>query len=212
VFYRQVSKTVTKENGEERDEQFPVMRYFTVFNAEQVEGEVAERYQVQDDPETREVGPDFEPADELVAATEAEIRHGGDRAFYTRPVSFDDWPNHDAGDHIVVPPKHQFESVGSYYEAAFHELGHWSEIRTGWDHREQGYPMGELVAEIAASFLSAELGVPQGETLENHVAYLQSWLAEMKNDPSYIFRASAQASKVTDYLLSFTRQPEEVAT
>ncbi len=212
VFYRQVSKAVTEENGEERDEQFPVVRYFTVFNAEQVEGEVAERYQVQDEPETSETLPNFSPAEELISATEAEIRHQGNRAYYKRPVPFDDWPNHDAGDYIVVPPKHQFEPVGSYYEAAFHELGHWSEIRTGWDHREQGYPMGELAAEIAASFLSAELGVPQGETLENHVAYLQSWLSEMKNDPSYIFRACTQASKVTDYLLSFTRQPEEIAT
>ena len=211
VFYRQVSKTVTDDNAEEREERFPLMRYFTVFNAEQVEGEAAERYQVQDEPETSEVGPVFQPIEELISATEAEIRHGGDRAFYKRPASFDDWPHHDDGDYIVVPPKHRFEPVGSYYESVFHELGHWSEIRTGWDHREQGYPMGELAAEIAASFLSAELGVPQGETLDNHVAYLQSWLAEMKNDPSYIFRACTQASKVTDYLLSFTRQPEEIA-
>ncbi len=72
--------------------------------------------------------------------------------------------------------------------------------------------MGELAAEIAASFLAAELGVPQGESLENHVAYLQSWMTEMKDDPSYIFKASTQASKVTDFLLAFTHQPEEVAT
>lgn len=43
---------------------------------------------------------------------------------------------------------------------------------------------------------------------------LKSWLAEMKNDPSYIFKASTQASKVTDYLLSFVQEPveEEIAS
>ncbi len=68
--------------------------------------------------------------------------------------------------------------------------------------------MGELAAEIAASFLSTELGIPQGETLENHAAYLGSWLAAMKDDPSYIFKASTQASKAADYLLAFVKKPE----
>jgi len=70
--------------------------------------------------------------------------------------------------------------------------------------------MGELAAEIAASFLSTELGIPQGETLENHTAYLQSWLKEMKDDPGYIFKASTQASKVADFLMSFVRKEEPV--
>jgi antirestriction protein ArdC len=53
--------------------------------------------------------------------------------------------------------------------------------------------------------------VPQGETLENHAAYVQSWLQEMKGDPSYVFKASTQASKATDYLLAFVRQEQSVA-
>jgi antirestriction protein ArdC len=68
-----------------------------------------------------------------------------------------------------------------------------------------------LVAEISASLLSAELGVPQGEPLENHAAYLKHWLEAMKQDSSFIIQASSQASKVTDYLLSFVRGSEELA-
>jgi antirestriction protein ArdC len=73
--------------------------------------------------------------------------------------------------------------------------------------------MGELVAEMAASFLSTELGVPQGESFENHAAYLKTWLAKMNSDPSFIFRASNQASKVSDFLLSFAKvaRPAAVA-
>ena len=55
-------------------------------------------------------------------------------------------------------------SSGAYYETAFHELGHHSEVRLGWDHRKHGYDFGELVAEMTASLLSAELGVPAGRT------------------------------------------------
>ncbi|NQU24008.1 MAG: DUF1738 domain-containing protein [Candidatus Nealsonbacteria bacterium] len=203
VLCRPVKKTVADE---EEEESFYLMRTFSVFNAEQVDG--AEQYQVGDEPGTDEILPNFEPADELVAATDADIRHHGSRAYYKRPVPVDDWPTHSGGDFIVVPPKHRFDPVGSYYESVFHELGHWSEVRLDWDYEQHGYAMGELVAEIAASFLSAELGVPQGESLENHAAYLKSWLAEMENDPSYIFRASTQANKVPDSLLSFVRQPE----
>ena len=91
-----------------------------------------------------------------------------------------------------------------------HELSHWAEVRTGWDHGKQGYAMGELAAEVAASYLSTELGIPQGETLDNHAAYLQSWLKEMRNDPAYIFKASTQASRAADYLLAFARKEETV--
>jgi antirestriction protein ArdC len=68
--------------------------------------------------------------------------------------------------------------------------------------------MGELIAEIASCYLAGELGVPNGEQLENHAAYVKSWLAAMTSDPNYVFQAAKQASKVTDYLLSYVRQPE----
>jgi len=64
---------------------------------------------------------------------------------------------------------------------------------------------------MAACFLATELGVPQGEPLENHAAYLKSWLVSMKADTSFVFRAATQATKTADYLMSFVRpvgQPE----
>ena len=41
--------------------------------------------------------------------------------------------------------------------------------------------------------------------LDNHVAYLANWLKAMRDDPRFIFTASAQASKAADYLLAFGR-------
>ena len=111
----------------------------------------------------------------------------------------------------MVPQKSRFEPVGAYYETLFHELAHWSEVRTGWDSKAHGYALNELVAEMASCYLSTELGIPQGDTLGNHAAYLGSWLTAMENDQSYIFRAATQASKVTDYLLALAGKAEAVA-
>jgi antirestriction protein ArdC len=41
--------------------------------------------------------------------------------------------------------------------------------------------------------------------MENHAAYVQSWLQAMQNDPKYIFDAASQASKAADFILSFSR-------
>lgn len=191
VFYRPVSKTkVDPATGDKQEDKFFLMRTYTVFSADQVNG--AEAFQVTESEPGESVLPNFAPADELIEATEADIRHGGEQAFY-----------HRLDDYIQLPRKHRFNPVGSYYETAFHELAHWSESRLGWEADKHGYAMNELVAEMSASFLATELGVPQGESLENHAAYLRSWLQAMKGDSSFIFKASTQASKVADYLLSF---------
>ena len=64
---------------------------------------------------------------------------------------------------------------------------------------------------LVRAFVAAELGIPQGEGLGNHAAYLRSWLDAMQGDRNYIFKAAKQASKVTDFLLSFVKQPEPEA-
>ncbi len=207
VFYRPVKKSkVDGETGEEQTDEFRVMRSWSVFNAEQVSG--VEHLQVTNEPNAAEF-PDFAPADELIAATGADIRVGGDLAFYRMPVPMGSFPNHTDGDFIVLPDRGKFDLPGAFYETAFHELAHWSEVRLGWD--DSRYAMNELIAEQAACYLSQELRIPDGERLDNHARYVASWLKEMRGDPSYIFKASTQASKVTDSLLSFVRKeaPEE---
>ena len=116
-----------------------------------------------------------------------------------------------SGDFIVLPPRATFDPPGAFYETVIHELSHWAEVRTGWDHDKQGYALGELAAEIASTYVAAELGIPQGEDLGNHAAYLRNWLEALKNDRNYIFKAAKQASKVTDFLLGFVKKPEPEA-
>jgi antirestriction protein ArdC len=202
ILYRPLKKTRVDDSGDEQEDRFFLIRYFTVFNADQVEG--AERWQAQAE-ESEAIVPDFAPADELIAATSADIRHHGDQAFY-----------HRLGDFIQVPQKSRFNPPGAYYETILHELSHWSEPRLDWDHKKAGYAMCELVAEMSSSFLATELGVPQGESLENHAAYLKHWLDAMRADAGFIFKAATQASKVADFLTAFVllgkeqKQPEKI--
>ncbi len=211
TYYRPLTKTVVDTaTGDEDEERFFILKTFTVFCADQVEGEAADNLRALDHEVEPDAQPDFQPAEELIAATKADIRYGGGRAYYRRPTPEGTFPNHREGDFICIPPKASFDPPGSFYETVTHELAHWSDPRIGWDHEKNGYALSELAAEIASCYVAAEIGIPQGEGLGNHAAYLRSWLEALKNDRNYIFKASRQASKVTDFLLGFAKKPEPV--
>lgn len=164
----------------------------TVFNAEQIDGlPVLERK-----PQTWDAN---ERAESILKASGADIRHGGDRAFY-KPVS----------DYIQMPDRGQFPNAGNYYATAIHELGHWTGHETRLD-RDLANPFGseayakeELRAEIASMILGAEIGL--GHDPGQHVAYVASWIKALKEDPMEIFRAAADAEKIQDYVLAFEQK------
>ena len=190
-------KPVTRKAKDSEDEEtFFVMRQFTVFSIDQVEGDHLDHLRVGFSGNSHDPEVSIQEADELIEASGARIVHGGNSASYDPTI-----------DIIQMPFKHQFNGT-AYYETLFHEMCHWAEHsdRLNWDRAEKQntYSMGELIAEMGACFVCAELGIPQSEGMDNHAAYLGGWLKALQNDPSFIFRASTQASKVSDYLLSFS--------
>lgn len=188
ILFKPITKIERNDNGEEVEVEYPVLRTYVVFGIDQVERAHLDRYRVGE----LSVNPDFcdfEPAEKAIEAIGADIRLGGEQAFYRR-----------SGDFICCPHKQRFPKEKEFYAALLHELVHWSEVRLDW---KGSYAEGELRAEIASAFALAELGVPQSDDLSNSQAYIASWLDAMANDPAYIFRASTQASKAVDFLLSF---------
>lgn len=201
VLFRPITKTVTTDTGDEEVETFPVMKTFCVFNAEQANGlDYLRAGRTELVPAV--LDERYRTADAAIAATKVRIVHGGNQAAYN-----------PADDHIIMPYRHQFATMADYYETVCHELVHATEhpSRLNWDRSkaEHSYALGELVAEIGACFLCAELGLPTGESLQNHQAYVKSWISALENDPKFIFQASAQASRAVDYLLSFSRTSVE---
>lgn len=198
VFCRPVTKTTENENGEEKEDRYWTMRSYTVFNIDQVLGTEVDRFRVGTTPvESFEVEERFELAEQVVTASAADIRYGGEKAFYCSEQDF-----------IQMPHRHQF-SVPEFWDTLLHECCHWTEhpTRLDWDRSlpENTYALGELIAELGSCFLAGELGLPINETLGNHAAYLQSWLQKMKGDSRWIFRATAQASRAADFIMSFSR-------
>ncbi len=194
VLFKPISKQVVDEAGNQDEERYFVMKTFTVFNIDQAEAPHLDRFRAKAESCLNWNSLKFDAAEELIQKTEAEIHFGGDKAFYSLPTPAGSWPNHATGDFVVMPHAEQFETAAAYYETCLHELSHWAEVRTGWDREKHGYPMGELIAEMASCFVSSELGIPAPD-LGNHAAYLANWLEAMKADPSFIFRASTQAKQ-----------------
>lgn len=201
VFYKPIIKSQIDPNtGEEEETRFGVLKTYTVFNIDQVEGAHLDHLRVND---TAIEGGfiDYDPAERAIQKTHADIRYGGNQAFYK---SFN--PDGD-GDYIQLPLRHHFKSRSDFYATALHELMHWSEDRLSW---KGNYAEGELRAEIGACFAMTELGVPHSEDMTNHHSYVKSWLKRLESDPKFIFTASTAASRAADFVLSFSQEPEVV--
>ena len=185
-----------KQEGEDdTPRSIPFLKRFTVFNASQCDG-LPERLTAEPAPlPEREL---HDQAEALIAATEADFRTGGTKAFYS-----------PAEDFVQVPPQPAFTHQIDYYRTALHELGHWTGHKTRLGRDQSGsfgtalYAREELCAELASAFLCAALGIVP---TVRHADYLGSWLAVLRQDNRAIFKAASQASKAADYLLAFTDQ------
>lgn len=175
----------------------PFLKRFTVFNVEQCEELPEAACQGAEPLPECETIPH---AEALIAATGAEVRIGGERAFYAPGADF-----------IQVPPQPAFFEPINYYRTCFHELGHW----TGHTSRlardlsgsfgGKAYAREELVAEMAAAFTCANLGIVP---TVRHADYIGSWLEVLREDSRAIFRAASHASRAADFLLACRESAE----
>ena len=69
----------------------------------------------------------------------------------------------------------------------------------GLDVRE--YSKEELIAEIGAAALVHHAGLETSHSLRNSAAYIQNWLAVLKNDKRFIASASGKADKAISLIL-----------
>jgi len=189
---QQVERGHCKACGAEVDG-IPYLRYYTVFNIAQVDGLPA-KYQPKK-VETKKHNP-IKAAEEIVAKyTDApEVEHQGGRACYS-PMQ----------DLITMPRAETFDNEEEYYSTLFHEFahstGHESRLKRdleGWFESED-YSKEELVAEMAAAFLSAESGI-ESKTLDNSAAYIRGWCEKLQSNPKWIVFAAAQGQKAAHHI------------
>jgi len=202
VYASTFSKSETDEaSGEETERDIPFLKGYTVFNVEQVEG-LPEHFYAPAVPPLDPVQR-ISRADDFFTATGASISHGGNRAFYSH-----------SEDRIQLPPFEMFEDAESYYATLAHECVHWTkhEKRLGRDlgrkrWGDEGYAAEELVAELGAAFLCADLQLTP-EVRDEHSSYIASWLKVLKDDKRAIFTAASHAQRAADFLNGFSAAQE----
>ncbi|WP_449404788.1 ArdC family protein [Klebsiella grimontii] len=185
IFYT----TLEKENDNGETDYIPMLKTFTVFNVEQIDG-------LPLNDEAIFPAETFEPlprAEALLHSSGATIIEKGQNAFFT-PLT----------DEIRLPERYLFIDAANFYATGLHELVHWSGAKSRLNREikgkfgSEGYAFEELVAELGSAFLMADLGIV-GEV--QHESYIASWLKALRNDKRYIFKAASAASKAHRYLM-----------
>lgn len=120
-------------------------------------------------------------------------------------------------DEIRMPPLETFRDAESYYATLAHEATHWTRHPSRLDREfgrkrfgDEGYAMEELVAELGAAFLSADLELTP-DARDDHASYITSWLKVLKDDKRAIFTAASHAQRAADYLNAFSETTKEEA-
>lgn len=172
------------------------LKGYSVFNADQIDG-LPERFH----PSEAELDTGARPIAELeafFARLPVPIRTGFDKAAYR-----------EATDDIAMPEVSRFEEASRFYAVALHEMGHATGIpsRLGRDcfaryhHDIAERAREELIAELTSVLAAPRLDLPV-DHLDDHAAYLQSWLKALKSDKRHIFRAAAEAQRAADWIFA----------
>jgi len=195
VYASTFKKKDTDANGQEVENDIPFLKEYTVFSASQCEGLPDHYYQLAEPP--KEKIERIEQAERFFAGTKADIRTGGDKAYYTQ-----------AGDYIRMPPIETFRDAESHAATLAHELTHWTKHETRLNRDfgrkkfgDEGYAFEELVAELGSAFLCADLKITP-EVRDDHASYIENWLKALHDDKRAIFTAASHASKAVDFLHS----------
>jgi antirestriction protein ArdC len=207
IFFSMLEKKIENEKKEKVKKRFPLLRYSTVFNLEQAEGEEIEKYKTKKEEKLQtDLGEEnlIKNIEDHISQWQLagkipKIKHGGNRAFYTPSL-----------DYIQIPEINQFKIIEEYYSTLFHEgihsTGHEARLS-----REQvtnisffgshEYSKEELTAEMGACFLCRDFGVDSEQSFNNSKAYIQGWISKLENDPKMLIQASSKAQKAVDYLM-----------
>jgi antirestriction protein ArdC len=202
VYANSITRTdIDEQTGDETECDIHFMKGYTVFNVEQIGG-LPSHYYAKPEPRLNPIQR-IEHAEQFFAALKADIRNDGTMAYYAQDA-----------DYIRMPIFEAFSNAESYYATLAHESTHWTKHPSRLDRQfgrkswgDEGYAEEELVAELGAAFLCADLELSL-QPREDHASYIAHWLKVLQNDKRAIFRAAAHAQRAADFL--HARQPSSL--
>ena len=193
VYANRIRRVEDRGEQGEVERSIPFLKAYTVFNVAQIDGLPAgsqAEAPVAPAPERR-----IERAHAFFEATGARVRYGGEAGYYA-----------PGPDHIQLPAEASFPDIVDFYATQAHESVHWTRPPTRLNRDfgrkrwgDEGYAREELVAELGAAFLCADLGL-ELRPRRDHADYIGAWLKVLKGDKRFVFTAAGHAQKACDYL------------
>jgi antirestriction protein ArdC len=184
---------VTEREKDGKVELVPAYRWYSVFNATQVDGLDIPSPNPPDIPQMGAIAM-------LRENSGIPIYHGFQAACYIPSL-----------DRIEMPAYAAFNDGQAYARTLLHEMAHATGHKTrlnrdmGKRFGDDAYAMEELVAELSSAFTSARIGTHyNNESAE----YIGVWVKCMKQDSRAIFTAASQAGKSTDWLIDKAKVQE----
>ena len=192
VFFKQIDVKDRDASSDDETKRIPMLRGYTVFNTDQID-DLPDAYRTPELVPVAGIERD-RTAEAALRSCGAQIEERGGAAFYT-----------PATDTVTMPDFERFTSSGGYLATLAHELCHWTGHKSRLDrfgkNTTPAYAFEELVAELGAAFIGSRLGI-LGDHIDNHSAYLASWLKALKDDKRAIFRAASLAQAAADLVLA----------
>lgn len=198
VFWKIGKYEKTLKDGTKEEHKSFLLRYYNVFNSDQVDG--AELPKV--------ISFDHNPVVEAEGIVENYKQNGGpnitvvegnDRACYSPTL-----------DVINVPAMKQFKTVEEYYSIMFHECVHSTAHKSRLNRFKEtdkefgfgdSYSFEELVAESGACMLDCHVGIDTDKVFQNAAAYIKTWRDRIAEDKNLVIKAASKAQAAVDYIL-----------
>lgn len=189
-------KTVKNEEGKEEkiimERKVPIVNYFILFNANQIEGMPELKKEKLSNTTILEI------ADNFIKSSECPINElAQEKSFYS--------PSEDK---IVLPLRKYFKSEEAFLATLFHEMAHSTGHSTRLNRKIENrfgsidYAKEELRAELGAIFLESDLNIDlKGKNKIDHTNYLKSWISVLEDNPDELFKACNDSSKISELLI-----------
>lgn len=189
ITFNEYNKIIEQDPDKEKKYKLSRISYI-IFNGDLIDGLINNPVQNKQDI----INNDY--INNIIKNLNVSYIETGDESYYN-PIK----------DEVILPPSNKFKSEYSYYATQLHELAH----STGHESRlnrnlngefaSKEYAKEELRAEISSSFLMQQFHLEADSVhLNNHKAYVKSWLEILKQNPQELFNAISEANKIVSYL------------
>jgi len=197
VYYGHGTRKRTDDAGAEVEDSFRFLKWYVVFSADQIDNLPAR----------------FHPEPVVSSLSPLAMHEGWFKKLEIARIATRDIACYiPSKDVIGMPPVGAFDTAEDYAATLNHESVHatMAPHRVGRDmgkkFSQHAIAAEELVAEIGASLLGADLRLPPHH-IHDHASYIGHWMKLLANDKRAFLTAAAQAQVAVDWLLAKSPSP-----